>query len=510
MANLRTCSLLTVASVERQSNAVRFSFCCKMACVVFLFCMATAISSRAQTLTTLASFDKTDGRDPGFPAAPLVQGTSGNFYGTTVAGGAHDEGTVFEMTPAGELHTLYSFCSQPGCSDGAVANAGLIQATDGNFYGTTADGGINNAGTIFEITPAGMLTTRYRFCSQSGCPDGFDPSAGLLQAADGNLYGTTYAGGAFGSGSIFKITRAGALTTLASFNGTDGAGPDFGSLIQASDGNFYGTTIAGGSNGSICGSSNGCGTIFRVSPKGELKSLYSFCPKPNCADGEEPFGGLVQGANGNLYGTTGIGGANNYGTIFEITLNGKLSTLHSFDFSDGAYPEAALVLGTDGNLYGTTPSGIVTGSGGFVFRITPAGELTTLYNFCSEQNCSDGTGPFESVIQATNGTFYGATFAGGTSTNCSGGCGTVFSLSTGLGPFVKTVPAAGKVGSKVIILGNDLQGATSVTFNGTAATFKTSNSAILATVPSGATSGTVQVTTSSGTLSSNMAFYVLP
>lgn len=476
--------------------------------IALLFCAAT-ISAPAQ-LTTLASFDKLDGRDPGWPAAPFVQGTNGNFYGTTAAGGAHDEGTVFEMTPAGKISTLYSFCSQPKCTDGAVPNAGLMQATNGNLYGTTNGGGSNDFGTIFQLTPAGKLTTLYNFCSQSGCSDGASPSAGLIQGSDGNFYGTTAAGGVSGGGSVFKFTNAGVLTTLASFDGTNGKDPAFGSLIQATDGNFYGTTAQGGAYTTCNGS--GCGTVFKMTPHGTLTTLYSFCAQTNCPDGLELFGGLVQGSDGNLFGTTGEGGANGYGTVFKLTTAGTLTTLHSFDYyPDGAYPEAALIQGTDGNFYGTTANGGTNGVAGTVFRITPSGTLTTLYDFCSKANCADGTGPFESVMQATNGKFYGTAFAGGASKNCSGGCGTAFSLSMGLGPFVETRLTAGKVGSHVIILGNNLTSATAVNFNGAPAVFAVrSATEITATVPAGATTGFVTVTTPGGTLTSNQTFRVIP
>ncbi len=483
----------------------------KKNCAVLCFCVAVAAVASAQTVTTLASFDKANGRDPGFPAAPLVQGTNGNFYGTTVAGGRNDEGTVFEITPAGKLHTLYSFCSQASCSDGAVANAGLVQSTDGNFYGTTALGGTDNFGTAFKITPAGDLTTIYRFCSQSGCADGIDPAAGLLQVFNDTFYGTTYDAGASGNGTIFEMSQTGSLTTLASFDGANGTGPDFGSLIRAANGNFYGTTIAGGSNANgYCKEDAGCGTIFVMTPGGQLTSLYSFCGRKRCSDGEEVFGGLVQGANGNFYGTTALGGANNYGTVFEITPRGNLTTLHSFDLSDGAYPESALVQGTDGNFYGTTSSG-GTGDSGTLFQITPAGELAILYNFCSQPHCSDGTGPFSSLIQATDGNFYGATFAGGTSKNCDGGCGTIFSLSMGLGPFIETRLTSGKVTDHVTILGNNLTGTSAVYFNGTAAQYDVvSDTEVQTTVPPGATTGFVTVTTLNGKLTSNQPFTVRP
>jgi uncharacterized repeat protein (TIGR03803 family) len=479
---------------------------------ILLFCAAVAIGTPAQTVTTLASFNKTNGRDPGYPAAPLVQGTNGNFYGTTAAGGASDEGTVFVVTPAGKLHTLYSFCSQSSCSDGAVANAGLMQSTDGNFYGTTALGGTNNFGTAFKITAAGDLTTIYRFCAQSGCADGINPAAGLLPAFRDTFYGTTYSGGASGEGTIFETRQTGIVTTLASFDGTDGTGPDFGSLIRAINGNFYGTTIAGGPNvNGYCTAENGCGTVFVMTPTGQLNSLYSFCSQPNCADGQEVFGGLVEGTNHNFYGTTALGGANGCGTVFELTPTGKLTTLHSFNLSDGGYPEAALVLGTDGNFYGTTPSGGTAGDGGTIFQITPAGKFTTLYTFCTQPNCSDGTGPFSSLIQATNGNFYGATFAGGTSKNCIDGCGTIFSLSMGLGPFIETRLTTGKVTDHVTILGNNLTGASAVFFNGHAAQYDVvSDTEIQTTVPAGATDGFVTVSTLNGKLTSNQPFIVIP
>lgn len=434
-----------MTNIDRRKNVRRRNAHWKKAFTGLFFFAAITIASPAQTVTTLASFDKTDGRVPGYPAAPFVQGTNGNLYGTTAAGGTNDEGTVFEISSAGKIVTLYSFCSQPGCSDGTNVNAGLVQATNGNFYGTTAGGGTNNFGTVFEIKPAGKLTTLYRFCS-SGCLDGANPSAGLLQASDGNFYGTTFSGGAFGAGTVFRITKSGTLTTLASFDGVNGQGPDFGSLIQATDGNFYGTTVAGGANASSCGSNTGCGTVFRMTPGGQLTSLYSFCGQPNCTDGFELFGGLVQGTNGNFYGTTVMGGTNGVGTVFEITPAGKLTTLHSFDSTDGSYPEAALLQGTDGNFYGTTSNGGANGFSGTLFQITPAGNLATLYSFCSHAKCADGTGPFEGLMQATTGDFYGATFAGGHSSNCLDGCGTAFRLSMGLGPFIQTRPSTARRG----------------------------------------------------------------
>ncbi len=233
--------------------------------VISLLCLVAAVASRAQTFTTLHSFDGTDGAVPN----GLVQGADGNFYGTTGVGGAINPcsadgdpgcGTIFQITPTGTLTTLHSFSG----SDGANPAAGLIQGSDGKFYGTTSFGGI--AGTIFSIIPGRTPVTLYNFCSQTNCTDGSNPAATLVQGSDGNFYGTTSRGGASDSGTVFKITPSGTLTTLYSFDGTTAANPSA-ALVQSSDGNFYGTTISGGALG--CGPSNpegDCGTIFKISP----------------------------------------------------------------------------------------------------------------------------------------------------------------------------------------------------------------------------------------------------
>jgi uncharacterized repeat protein (TIGR03803 family) len=313
----------------------------KRAYDVFVLCAATAIALPAQTLTSLFSFDGTDGA---FPQAGLVQATNGDFYGTTVGGGANNScyqgggcGTVFKITLSGTLTTLYSFCPQSGCPDGTGPEAGLVQATNGDFYGTTAFGGVNvqtfssGAGTVFKITSTGTLTTLYSFCTQSFCPDGAIPYAGLVQGTDGNLYGTTQLGGDDNAGTVFKITPSGTLTTLYSFCAlagcTDGYYPDAG-LVQATDGNFYGTTEYGGSHS--CDSAyGGCGTVFKITPSGTLTTLYSFCTQSGCTDGYTPSAVLFQATNGDLYGTIVYGGANDTctpqlppgcGTIFRLSV----------------------------------------------------------------------------------------------------------------------------------------------------------------------------------------------
>jgi uncharacterized repeat protein (TIGR03803 family) len=495
----------------------------KRAYAVLMLCATTAITLPAQTFTTLVSFDGVDGANP---FAGLVQGADGNLYGTTYAGGADNAGTVFKITPSGTLTTLYSFCSQTDCADGEYPEAALIQAANGDFYGTTVYGGSNCnypcGGTVFKITPSGNLTTLYSFCSQTNCTDGQTPVVGLVQATNGDLYGTTTQGGTNGGGTVFKITPSGTLTTLYSFCAqsgcTDGETPEA-TLIQATNGDFYGTTAEGGANADCSFYlQTGCGTIFKITPSGTLTTVYSFCSQVGgdgvCADGAEPVGPLVQATNGEFYGTTVVGGANVYVTVFKVTAGGTLTTLYSFcpqgsqwncPDGDGAAPDWGLVQATNGDLYGTTQFGGAN-SQGTIFKITPTGTLTTLYSFCPLKfYCPYGNQPLGGLVQDTNGHFYG-TSQGGTGVG-----GTVFRLSVGLGPFVKTLPTFGKVGAVVKVLGTDMTGAVSVTFNGTpAAIIFVSHTEIVTTVPAGATTGDIQVTTSGRTLVSNVPFRVFP
>jgi uncharacterized repeat protein (TIGR03803 family) len=468
---------------------------------MFLLSLMTAIASPAQTFTTIHNFDNEDGANPG----SLIQATDGKLYGSAYFGGNTSDcntfcGTVFKITPAGTLTLLYTFCTLSGCADGDVPGP-LMQAADGKFYGTTQSGGTNlYDGTVFKITPSGTLTTLHNF---SGA-DGSGPEGVMVQAGDGNIYGTTTGGGSSnncnsGCGTVFRITPGGALTTLHSFDLVDGAYPGFAGLVQGVDGNLYGTTSAGGT-GSAC--TGGCGTVFKITTNGTLTTLYDF----NSANGANPEAPMVQAANGNFYGTTLFGGANNGGTIFKLTPSGTLTMVHSFSGADGSGPDA-LVRATDGNFYGTAESGGANGDG-TIFKITATGTLTTLYDFCGQSGCTDGIGP-SALLQDTNGKFYGSTDMGGTNMCFGGNCGTLFSLSVGLRPFVETQPTSGKVGAAVKILGTNLTGATSVTFNGTAAAFKVvSRSLITTTVPAGASTGFVKVKTHSGTLKSNLQFRV--
>ena len=314
-------------------------------------------------LTTLHSFDSADGANP---AGALMQARDRNFYGTTQHGGTFDNGTVFKITEWGTLTTLHSFDN----ADGSFPNSRLFQASDGSLYGTAAFGGNltgcpgNGCGTVFKITPSGALTTLYNFCSQTGCTDGAVPFLGLVQGSDGNFYGATWGGGGGNGGTIFKISPEGVLTTLDSscpyYPFCDG--PGFLQVVRGMDGNFYGMTAQGG---------NLEGTVFKITPEGALTTLYKFCAQIACTDGSTPRGALALGSDGNFYGTTYYGGTSNEGTVFKITPSGVLTTLHSFHGRDGRYPIGGLSQATNGAFYGTTTSG-GSGGDGTIYRLSVA------------------------------------------------------------------------------------------------------------------------------------------
>jgi uncharacterized repeat protein (TIGR03803 family) len=383
------------------------------ACALLLVVAMTAAASSTQTFTMVHDFDGTDGDGP---YAALIQAHDGYLYGTTSEGGAgYGEGTVFKMTPSGTLTTLHTFYGPDGSSPAAA----LTQATDGFFYGTTETGGAVSkscqygCGTIFKIGARGEFATLHRFVGT----DGAYPYGGLVQASDGNLYGTTEFHGAHDFGTVFMMTPRGRFKTLHDFSSVDGAYP-FAGLIQASDGNLYGTTDSGGRTDH--------GTVFRMTLDGKLSTVRSF----DGTDGGYPRAALVQATHGNLFGTTEYGvypGGHYLGTVFKLTLDGQLTNLHTFQGADGANPYGGLVWATDGNLYGTTLNGGALDDGA-IFKITPSGRLTTIYSFENSQAY-----PFAGLVQATNGRFYGTTYEGGTN-DCGGFfCGTVYSLSVGLG-----------------------------------------------------------------------------
>lgn len=487
----------------------------KMVIAIF-FLWAVATMAEAQTFEP---FIKLVGPKGTNPLDTLIQGIDGNLYGTTYVGGSgvYCCGAVVKIYPSGDLTSLHL-----NDRDGAKPYAGLVLATDGNFYGTTLQGGEHNGGEIFRVSPKGELTTLYSFCGQSSCPYGTLPYGSLVEGLDGNLYGTTYSGGdgtchaPSGCGTVFRITLQGALTTLHAFSGADGTAP-YAGLVQSLDGSsFYGTTSEGGT-GAFCEYPPGCGTAFTITPSGQLTTLYSFCSQPNCVDGQYVLAGLIEATDGDFYGTTEAGGEGSVecsegcGTIFKITSAGSLTTLHSFnDLTDGAYPDAALVQGTDGNFYGTT---VGTSGGGSVFSMNSTGTLVYQYGFSL---LGDGANPVGGLLQATSGIFYGTTAAGGNDigpscqNNGYDGCGTIYQLF-GLRPFVAFVRNPARVGQQFGILGQEFTGTTSVSLNGSETVFTVkSDTFITAVVPSGATTGYVTVTTPTGVLTSNLPFHVIP
>ena len=351
--------------------------------------------------------------DATLPSAGLLQASDGNFYGTTVTGGGLGGGTVFKLTRAGVETVVWSF---GGVGDGLnPEQSGLIQGRDGSFYGTTNYGGAHNGGIVFKLTPDGVETILWNF----GAPnDGANPQAGVIQGSDGSFYGTTTVGGTHNGGTVFTVTPAGVETVLWSFDyfNTGNPGP-YAGLIQASDGNFYGTTFGGGTNGT--------GTLFKITPDGAESVLWNF---GSGTDGYSPGGNLLQASDGTIYGTTYYGGPHGGGTVFSITLAGAETVLWGFGAgNDGRVPEAGLSQGRDGYFYGTTAEGGQSGSG-IVFRITPAGAETVVWDFGifgpDNQNGIKGVGPYAGVIQASDGNLYGTTYGGGTSA-----LGTVFKVT---------------------------------------------------------------------------------
>jgi uncharacterized repeat protein (TIGR03803 family) len=383
-------------------------------------------NTRAQTVTNLHTFmSSTYGHQP---YAGLAEGADGNFYGTTLYGGTgyscgNGCGVVFRISPSGTFTNLYSLSG----TNGAYPLSAVVLGSDGNLYGTTYAGGTCTScasvlfglqapgcGSVFRISPGGSLTTVYSF---TGGSDGANPYAGLVQGSDGNSYGTTSAGGTNGAGTVFRVSSGGDFTNLYSFTGgSDGAKP-IGGLSQGSDGNFYGTTSGGGTNG--------YGTVFQITPSGALTTLHMF----NRNDGANPTASLVQGNDGNLYGTT-FGGPlcfDGLGTVFRISPNGDFVSLHVFTgFGDGYAPWAGLMLGSDGDFYGTTTT-VVGGCAGYgfgtLFRISPSGDFTNLYSF----HGGDGNEPMAGLVQGIDGNFYGTTDWGGA-------YGNVFRLSVPLNP----------------------------------------------------------------------------
>ena len=343
--------------------------------------------SPAGVLTVLHSFTDSS-TDGGYPSAGLVLSSDGNFYGTTPIGGSSNDGTAFQITPSGVFTLLHSFTA--GGVDGSSPAAALVEGSDGNFYGTTSQGGSNDDGTVFSMTPAGVVTILHSFAAS----DGGNPVASLVQGSDGNFYGTASNAGTGNHGTVFSITPSGVFTVLYGFTGvgTDGGTPNAG-LVLGQDGNFYGTTFYGGANND--------GTVFSITPAGVPSTLYSFS---SGLDGGNPESVLVQASDGNFYGTAVSGGSSNDGTVFQITPEGVIDTLHSFagTATDGDMPRAGLVQGIDGNFYGTTSYG-GSSSEGTVFELALAPAAGTLQFAAASYNTTENAGSITLAVARTGG-----------------------------------------------------------------------------------------------------------
>jgi uncharacterized repeat protein (TIGR03803 family) len=480
------------------------------------------------TLTHVFDFNTPNGA--GYtPFSGLTLGKDGNFYGTTEAGGTFNLGTVFKSSASGNLIKLYEFgtCKYP-CKEGAYPKAPPVQGRDGSFYGTTphSTDGTDN-GIVYKITPTGKYSPIYAFDGISGG----NPNDPLTLGTDGNFYGTTAKGGktfqpCWGSsatcGTVFRITPAGKVTFLYKFDQTHGAGP-LGPLVQASDGNFYGTTSAGGNT-------NGDGVIFQITPQGKFKLLYAL---NGSVDGKQPSAGLTQVTDGKgntvaLYGATQAGGTKGYGTLFKVSLSGGFTRLYDLDNTTGKTPEITLAQDTTGILYGETFEGGSDGAGvfyslndklpAFVSLVSTSGKVGDSIPVLGQK--FNGTTGVSFNGKAASFKVVSATYL--TAIVPSGASRGLVTVKTPSGtltsnhvfvvtPFLKSFsPTSGKVGTKVVITGTTFTGATKVTFGGVAATtFNVdSDTQVTAFVPTGAVTGKIAITTPDGVATSSGVFTV--
>jgi len=371
----------------------------------------TTQSAQAQTFTVLYNF--TGSPDGESPFGGVVRDTAGNLYGTTQLGGASGYGTVFKTDASGKETVLYSFT---GGGDGGYPVGGLVRDTASNLYGTTYEGGASGYGTVFKVSRKGKETVLHSFTG--GPSDGAIPFGGLIRDKTGNLYGTTYGGGAdpfcFCLGVVFKVDTSGTETVLHSFTGSDGDGafPSYTSLLMDAAGNFYGVTSEGGSYAVL-------GLAYKLSRSGKETALHSFAG--GTMDGCFPYGTPAMDLKGNLYGTTNGCGSTSVGIVWKVSEKGTFTVLHNFagGATDGAYPYAGVILDAKGNLYGATETG-GTSDTGTVYKLSKTGTLTLLHSFAG----SDGAYPDGGLIWDAKGDLYGTAVEGG-----SGGYGTVWKLT---------------------------------------------------------------------------------
>jgi len=451
------------------------------------------------------------------PYSGLTLGTDGNFYGTTYNGGASLFGTLFKITPTGVVTTLHSFAY----IEGAGPMAPPVQGLDGNFYGTTSIGGAGY-GAVYKFTAAGAFSTLYAFDNTHGAT----PIAPLILATDGSFYGTTKVGGSLGSGTAFRINPAGALTVLYNFDVTHGSNI-YSPLVQGKDGNFYGTARNGGTL-------NNGGVVFKLTTAGVLTVLHNFNATTSTGDGTSPYAGLVQAADGSFYSVTSAGGTNAAGTLYKITSSGSYSKLYSFTSATGSLPFATLKQHTNGKLYGEATTGGALGHGALFSFDAGFGPFINVQPAAAKVGQSIGilgggfTGATDVTIASFPSQFTVVSDSYITATLPPGGIlgpVTVRLASTKevstlvdfrvLPTIVEVTPNSGSVGSSVEIVGtsfinNGQKGVTKVTFGGgKVAVFTVDNWAqITATVPAGAVTGKIQVTTWGGTATSPTIFTV--
>jgi uncharacterized repeat protein (TIGR03803 family) len=460
-----------------------------MLVMFILSLVVAAMPAFAQTPNLILVFNNAGITGP-LPYGFIVQGRDGNLYSSTRFAGTHSIGGVFSVTPSGTENVVYNFQA----SDGDLCHAGVSLGADGDFYGVCYTNGSGGQGIVYKVTARGTFTILHAFTGAGG--DGANPQAPPIQAADGNLYGTTVHGGGNNQGTVYKLTPAGSLTILYSFTGgADGVTP--GPVMQGSDGYLYGAAYGG---------ANGFGTIYKISTTGKLKVLHAF----NNSDGNQPSSALIQGTDGNFYGNTYSGGANNNGVIFKMAASGKLTVLHSLlSATDGSGPQVALVQASDGNFYGINVfggnAGGIGGNGlGSIYKVTAKGVFSTVYIF---DLTTVGGNPAGALVQQTDGLLYGDEFYGPS----GGAYGAFYSLNIGAKPFAKLSATAGAEGTAIQVLGQGFSSATAVTFGGTSASFTTESDTFLtATVPASALTGPVVVKIPSGSLTSSLTFKVTP
>ncbi|MGB6689251.1 MAG: choice-of-anchor tandem repeat GloVer-containing protein [Terracidiphilus sp.] len=419
---------------------------------------------------------------PGYAGTGMISQTPGGNLISSANGGCEGftNGAAFEVGFQGANFTILQEFGT------TIPSGGLTLGTDQRFHGVTTFGGSRNHGTVYRLSTQPDIVYEHDF---EGGADGGYPWFQPIQGADGSFYGTTAGASSAYAGTVYKIDASDRYSVLHNFSTTDGRGP-LAPLVEGSDSNFYGTTGDGGQNG--------LGTIFRISSTGDFKVLYNF----DGTIGKGPVGPLIQASDGNFYGATVRGGTLNQGVAFKMTPAGTVTLLYDFSLTaqDGNEPGGGLVQATDGNFYGTLTFGGAAGFG-VIYRLTPTGVFTKLHDFYSQT----GAYPQCTLLQHTTGKLYGTTTAGGTNNE-----GVMFEYDPGLGPFVTFLNVYGQVGAKVDILGEYFAaGVTTVFFNGVPALNpKITPTYIEATVPEGATTGLITVTTSKGTLTSNQPFVV--